>query len=364
MPDHLADRYTPTSPIYEFSFDFNKDERRADAEVAIRMDVTNVKGYWDGHLDSPSIRKRDVERRYLSPLNTPWKHVSRKRDLFKQSTGGNALEIKKNITAPVFWQAAENCAVGNKRYGEGVGAFIDGNVDAKMYYAVTLIVRIPHIVSIHSNFDLADTVLQATSTKDSRKVDIKEAQGFIKVTGQTDLNFRVGGMGRLDISAAGKGNPAKSDPIVKHFERKRVNAGAFWGWMTLQPFVTHQTFLATSHMNESPSTVFGHAATLYGRLTTRVKTDLGHFSAVFPNSVSQTELDDYRKDHKKTEMESSNDNILYGDGGEKGTTIQMGNHLAFGINLRFNILPTMQGLQPAHRTDSVSVSFQLPLTLL
>ncbi|KAG5794556.1 hypothetical protein H9Q69_006372 [Fusarium xylarioides] len=316
MPEHLVKRYTPTSPIYEFSFDFNKEERRADAEVAIRMDVTNVKGFWDGHVDSPGVEKRHVERRYLSPLNTAWKKVPRKRDLFRQSTGGHALVIRKNITAPVFWQAAENCAVGNKRYGEGIGAFIDGKLDAKMHYAVTVI---------------------ATSAKDSRRVDIKEAQGFIKVTGQTDLTFRVGGMGQLDISMAGKGNPAKSDPSIEHFKKKRVNAGAFWGWMTLQPFVTRQTFLATSHMNESPST-----------------TDLGHFSAMFPNTLSQKEIEDYRKEHKKTEMESSNDNILYGDGGEKGTTIQMGHHLSFGIDLRFNILKTMQSLQPAHRTDSVS----------
>ena len=148
MPDHLAKRHTPTSPIYEFSFDFNKDERRADAKVAIRMDITNVKGHWDGLVDSPGVEKRDVERRYFSPLNTDWKKALQKEDRFQYGSGEKSLKVKKDLSTPVFWQAAENCSVGDKHYGEGIAAFIDGKVDASLYYAATVIVSIPHVLSI------------------------------------------------------------------------------------------------------------------------------------------------------------------------------------------------------------------------
>ncbi|KAL5608620.1 hypothetical protein FOVSG1_003301 [Fusarium oxysporum f. sp. vasinfectum] len=333
MPDHLAKRHTPTSPIYEFSFDFNKQERRADAKVAIRMDMTNIKGHWDGLVDAPGVEKRDVERRYFSPLNTNWKKTLQKGNRFHYDSGEYAMKVKKDLSTPVFWQAAENCPVGDKYYGEGIAAFIEGKVDASLYYAVTVI---------------------ATSTKGTSRVDIKEASGFIKVTGQTDLTFGVGGMGRLDISMAGKGNPARSEEHYEAFQGHTVSAGSFWGYMSLTPFITRQTFLATSHMDESPSTVPNHAApaTLNGRLTTRVKTDLGHFPAVFPHIVSSEEMDSLRRDHKQTEMESFNDDILYGDGGEKGSTIQIGHNLVFGLSLDFGIFPDVQGQQPIRESSA------------
>lgn len=148
MPDHLAKLHTPTSPIYEFSFDFNKHERRADANVSIRMDMTNVKGYWDGLVDSPGVQKRDVERRYLSSLNLEWKKTLQKGDRFQYGSGEYGLKVKKDLSTPVFWQAVENCPIGGKHYGEGIAAFMEGKVDARLHYAATVIVSILHVLSI------------------------------------------------------------------------------------------------------------------------------------------------------------------------------------------------------------------------
>ncbi|EXL68538.1 hypothetical protein FOPG_15425 [Fusarium oxysporum f. sp. conglutinans race 2 54008] len=336
MPDNLAKLHTPTSPIYEFSFDFNKHERRADAKVAIRMDMTNVKGYWDGLFDSPGVKKRDVERRYLSSLNVDWKTALQKHDKLQYGPDKNPLKVEKDLSTPVFWQAADSCPVGDKHQGEGIAAFIEGKVDASLSYAATVI---------------------ATSTRGSRSVYITEVTGFINVTGQTNLTFGVGGMGRLDISRAGKGNPAKSEPFYKSFLKKTINAGSFWGYMCLTPFIKRQTWLATSQMDESPSSASNLAApaTLNGRLTTRVKTDLGEFPAAFPHILSPEEMDSLIKDHKETEMESFNDDILYGDGGEKGSTIQIGHNLAFGLSLSFGIFPDVQGQKPVHESDSAFV---------
>lgn len=181
----------------------------------------------------------------------------------------------------------------------------------------------------------------------------------MNVTGQTNLTFGVGGMGRLDISRAGKGNPAKSEPYYKSFPKKIINAGSFWGYMCLTPFIKRQTWLATSQMDESPFSASNLAApaTLNGCLTTRVKTDLGQFPAAFPQILSPEEMDSLRKDHKETEMESFNDDILYGDGGEKGSTIQIGQNLAFGLSLSFGIFPDVQGQKPVHESGSAFVSF-------
>ncbi|KAF4960821.1 hypothetical protein FGADI_654 [Fusarium gaditjirri] len=333
MPDHLVKRHTPTSPIYEFSFDFNKQERRADAKVAIRMDMTNIKEHWEGLGKSPGLEKRDIESKYISSLKLDWKKTLQKRDYFHHSTGEYGLKIEKDLSTPVFWQAADHCPVGDKNYGEGIAAFIKGKVDASLHYGMTV---------------------YATSTKGSSRFDVKTAFGFIKVTGQTDLTFGVGGMGHLDISMAGKGNPAKSEEFYEVFQRHTINAGSLWGYMSLLPFTTRQTFLATSHMDEPPSTASNRSApaTLNGRLTTRVKTDLGDFPAAFPHILFPDEMHSLRKDHKETEMDVSNDDILYGDGGEKGSTIQIGHNLVFGLSLEFGILPDLRSQQPTRGSSA------------
>ncbi|KAF5647005.1 uncharacterized protein FTJAE_1836 [Fusarium tjaetaba] len=334
MPDHLAKQHTPTSPIYEFSFDFNKHKGRADAKVALRMDMTSVKGYWDSLIDSPSIQKRDVEPRYFSHLYRDWKKGLRNGDRFIHDSSYSPITVRSNLSTPVFWQAAENCPIGGNMYGEGIAAYIQGNVDAKMSYAVTVI---------------------ATGDRGTSRVDVKEATGWIGVTGETDLTFGVGGMGRLDIGMAGKGNPARSQKYYDIFNTHRIGAGSFWGFMALTPFISRQTWLSTSRMKESPSTVFGHPAILNGRLGTRVKTDLGRFPASLPEPLLPKEIEHYTKQNKATEVQVHGDNYVYGDGGEKGSTIEIGHDLGFGLIMDFEVYPQVQGQQPVLQPQESSL---------
>jgi chitinase len=104
------------------------------------MDITNVKGYWDSHVDSPGVSKRGIERRYHSFLNNDWKAKFENGDQLHYATGETALKIDKDLSTPVFWQAADSCPVGDKDYGEGIAAFIQGRVKADMYYTTTVIV--------------------------------------------------------------------------------------------------------------------------------------------------------------------------------------------------------------------------------
>lgn len=166
-------------------------------------------------------------------------------------------------------------------------------------------------------------------------------------------------MGRLDINMAKKGNPAKSEIDYEALKGHTISAGSFWGYMSLTPFINRQTVLFTSYMDEGPSSGPNHAATLDGRLTTRVKTDLGDFPATFPHILFPDEMDSIRKHHKDTEIEVFDDDVLYGDGGRNGSTIQIGHHLAFGLDLHFGILPLVQGQGPTKMSKSTSVSFPL-----
>ncbi|RBR14417.1 hypothetical protein FVER53590_04351 [Fusarium verticillioides] len=334
MPDHLAGQHNATSPIYEFSFDFNKHEGRDDAKVAIRIDMTNVNGHWDGLVDSPGVEKRDVEGKYLTSLNLDWKKAVHKGNTFQDRSGDGPYRVKKDLTTPVFWQAADNCPAEGKFYGEGIGAYIQGHVDANLFYAMTVI---------------------ATSTRGSRNVNVTEAHGFMHVKGQTDLTFRIGGLGRLDIAMAGKGNPAKSQQFYESFTTNRISAGALWGTMRLTPFIRRQSYLATSHMDEPSSSIPGHGVVVGGVLGTRVKTDLGGFPASFPRIQTPGQMDTLRRAHKKIEMESFINDALVRDGGEKGSTIQIGHDLDFGLGLSFDILPDIQGRQPVYHSSSANL---------
>ncbi|UPK93022.1 hypothetical protein LCI18_003957 [Fusarium solani-melongenae] len=328
IPDDLAKRSTPTSQVFEFSFDFDRLETRDDAKVAIRMDVSNVKGYWDHLVDSPGVETRDLEARYFSALNVDWKATFRDDNKFEWDAG-TSLGIKKDLSAPVFWQAAEDCPVGDEDYGQGIAAFVEGNVDASMFYAVSVI---------------------ATSKRGDGNVDVKEANGFIKVIGQTELTFGIAGMGRLDIDQAGQGNPVHKTVPTEWMGGHTVRAGSWWGSLQINPYLSREYVLATSNGRDGPVVGSDNAATFNGRLTSRVTTDLGKFSAVFPDTMDDNDLELARKDRKKTVMEAHEEDVLYGGGGDTGSSITVGHSLTFGVELNFVVLPLVQG-RPARWTS-------------
>ncbi|RSL67275.1 hypothetical protein CEP53_003068 [Fusarium sp. AF-6] len=333
IPDDLAKRSTPTSQVFEFSFDLDRLETRDDANIAIRMDVSNVKGYWDRLVDSPGVETRDLETRYFSALNVDWKATFRDDEKFTWDAG-TSLGIKMDLSAPVFWQAAEDCPVGDEDYGQGIAAFVDGNVDASMFYAVSII---------------------ATSKRGSYTVDVKQANGFIKVIGQTDLVFGIGGMGRLDIDQAGQGNPVHKTVPTDWLEGHTVRAGSWWGSLHVNPYIAREYLMATSNSIENgPTVAANNAATFNGRLTSRVKTDLGNFAAVFPDTLDDDDLKLAEKNHKKTEMYIPKDDVLFSGGGETGSSITLGHSLTFGVSLNFEILPLVQS-RPAHWTSPTNM---------
>ncbi|KAH7227281.1 hypothetical protein B0J15DRAFT_556340 [Fusarium solani] len=333
IPEDLAKRSRPTSQVFEFSFDFDRLETRDDAKVAIRMDVSNDKGYWDHLVDSPGVETRDLETRYFSALNTDWKATFRDDTKFVWDAG-TSLGIKKDLSAPVFWQAAEDCPVGDEDYGQGIAAFVEGEVEASMFYAVSII---------------------ATARRGDSSVDVKQANGFIKVLGQTKLTFGIAGMGQLDIDQAGQGNPVHKTIPTEWMDGHTVRAGSWWGSLEINPYLSREYVLATSNGGVGgPVVGSDNAATFNGRLTSRVTTDLGRFSATLPDTMNDNDIKVARKDRKKAVMEPHEDDVLYSGGGDTGSSITVGHSLTFGVQLNFVILPRVQG-QRERSTSSTNM---------
>lgn len=153
IPADLAER-SPTSKVYDFSFDFNFNLIRRDADsLSIRIDYSNVRGYWDTIVDAPGIQARDltnIEDRFFAPTTTSWQALYAKAtdsDEFDYSPD-DKVSISEVITAPMFWQTTEDCPVDGEEYDEGFGAYVEGRVDATFYYGFSM------VVGLHILFDM------------------------------------------------------------------------------------------------------------------------------------------------------------------------------------------------------------------
>ena len=106
------------------------------------MDYSNTPGYWDQLVDSPGIQSRDLHQhneRFFAPINAAYNKLYNDEDKFEFDPG-SATKIKEDISAPLFWQTVDGCEIDGRDYSEGIGAFVEGNIDASFYYGFTLIV--------------------------------------------------------------------------------------------------------------------------------------------------------------------------------------------------------------------------------
>ena len=63
----------PTSQVFDFTFDFNfKLVRRDSKNTSIRIDYSNVQGYWDTVADSPGIQSDGPNKRFFAPFSHHW----------------------------------------------------------------------------------------------------------------------------------------------------------------------------------------------------------------------------------------------------------------------------------------------------
>lgn len=152
IPEEMAKR-SPTSKVYDFSFDFNLNLIRRDSDnLSIRIDYSNVRGYWDSIVDAPGIQSRsleNVEGRFFAPTTTDWQ------ELYAKATDSedfnynpdDTISINEDMSAPLFWQTTQDCPVDGEDYDEGFGAYVEGRVDATFYYGFSMIVSSCRVLS-------------------------------------------------------------------------------------------------------------------------------------------------------------------------------------------------------------------------
>ncbi|EHK22022.1 glycoside hydrolase family 18 protein [Trichoderma virens Gv29-8] len=264
---------TPTSVVYDFSFDFNLGLMRRDSNnTRFRLDYSNVKGYWDHLVNAPGIQSRDLNRlesRFFAPTTEDWDSVFDKVEFDWSHT--DATQIKGDLSAPVFWQSVE---------------------------------------------------------------DLDQAHGFLKARGQTDLTYGIGGIGDIDISKAGKGNPAISDDNRINLKGHTIDTSASGGIISLNPYYQFTYQMAT--LNGSNGGDFSSSTAAFnGRLTTRIITDFGDFQANFPPPENPPE-GMYNDKRQQNQISIPKDDVLYGSS-PNGGQIAIGTSLTLGLNLEFLI---------------------------
>ncbi|KAK4069890.1 CAZyme family GH18 [Trichoderma aggressivum f. europaeum] len=303
----------PTSPVYDFSFDFNLGLMRRDTNnTSIRVDYSNVKGYWDHLVDTPGIQSRDVnslKSRFFAPTTVDWNSVFEK-EYFDWSPS-DATKIKDDLNSILFWQTARDCDIEGTSFGEGFGAYVQGTIDADFWFGFSMI-----------------------ATLKNAKLNVDQAHGFLKATGKTDLTYGIGGVGDVDISKARMGNPALSQEDIVNLKGHTINTATSGGLISFNPYYKVKYEMAT--LNGSGSQDFSSSTVTFdGRMTTRIVTDLGNFQANFPpQSGPFQEINDEKR--QKNKLSIPQDDVLYGTS-SYGGQIAIGTVLTFGLEMKFLI---------------------------
>lgn len=161
-------------------------------------------------------------------------------------------------------------------------------------------------------------------------MDVKQANGLLKITGQTDLTYTIGGIGSIDISRAGKGNPAFHEMEEVSLPGHTVNTGNN-GWVIFEPY--YQITYQMSTLNGSDEDTSFSSAAFDGLMSTRTISDLGDFEVFYPplDPKAEYEQDKHRKQNK---ISVSSENVLY-NSRDKGGEIAIGTYVNFGLKVNF-----------------------------
>lgn len=221
----LTDGRSPSSAVFDFSFDFDMPLVRRDAGViSIRMDYSNVNGYWDSLVDSPGKKKKrdhpslqDLVDRFYSSSGLDWATKFNELD-FDGSASLSDLS-KSDIAHLVFFET-EMCATDEGQNGEGIAVAIDGELDVDLFYGFSLI----------ATWDPSSTV------------KVHQAAGFLHATGTTSAKYTVAGIGTLDVSQKLSGAS-----ITKTSGQKSTGGHAlFHGWASFVPYKEEGVRLSSS----------------------------------------------------------------------------------------------------------------------
>ncbi|EED18783.1 bacteriodes thetaiotaomicron symbiotic chitinase, putative [Talaromyces stipitatus ATCC 10500] len=298
--DQLGKR-SASSQVYDFSFDFDLSLARRDTDNTImRIDVSNMPGYWDGMVNYPGIQDSDLSKikaRFFAPNTWEW-DTRQSQWLTNDTSAKSDISINQDVSAPIFWQATGigECPVNGSDFTEGIVAYVDGTVNASLSYGFSMIAEL-------------------TVSENENTIQPVQMSGFVSATGQTDLTHGVAGVGNLDISQANIANPATVTGSLNNLDGSVTVDLSQGRTLIIQPYIQFDYQLAT--YNSSGSSPDGGDSTVHydGELKVRSITDLGEFKANFPQNSSSSSNGSgdfpYNDKRKPNQISISKNNILY-----------------------------------------------------
>ncbi|EXK80364.1 hypothetical protein FOQG_15146 [Fusarium oxysporum f. sp. raphani 54005] len=312
IPSSKHTRRAATSKVFDFTFDRNLNHARSDSgNTKVRIDYSNVGGYWDAAVDSPGIDYDDkalthrIEKRFFAERNAEWRTMS---SSVKTREYKGDIPVDEDVDEPLFWDTAEDCEFNGKDYEIGFGAHVGGKVRAFLKYGFTI------VASITNAFD------------------VEEANGWIEVEGEADLEFSVGGVGQVDLKRAGKGNPAMTENKPTKDGGHTLNPGGST-WITFQPY--HKFDYKLASFNRTDGTDSEYGPYFDGKLATRVTSDFGDFKVNFPPSEADKRGDRNGKRQSNSVSQGKN-NTIYSSGGKGGRHLFEASQ-RFGLSVKLGI---------------------------
>ncbi|KAJ6194672.1 hypothetical protein J3E72DRAFT_198535 [Bipolaris maydis] len=261
LPEKVA-RRSPTSIVYDFKFDYNIGLVRRDAgRLSIRLDYSNVPGYWYAVVDTPGgSQKRDLKTlvdRFFDYGNTEaWYNRFNKLGFLT----GNSIKITEKLDRLVYHNG-QTCN------------YIDKPVDeeGKLGESLSVAMQGSSSIELHYGFSMIATWTPGAS------FNVHQAAGFVRPQGKTDVSFRLGGEGILDTSKSLMGST-----ITKKFGETGVAGHSLYkGWAFFTAYKEASVDLA------SGDNVVG-AVPFSGYAESRIQSNWGLYNVHFPAGATIT----------------------------------------------------------------------------
>ncbi|RSL95244.1 hypothetical protein CDV31_013975 [Fusarium ambrosium] len=269
----------PISAVYDFTFDYNMQLVRRDAgKISIRMDYSNVKGYWKAVVAGAPKLKRDLKSlvdRFFSGQQGEWFEAF---DSIPLGGNGNLGDVGKQDISKLIYYNGETCTGKDGKEGQGIAVAIDGQTDVEFFHGFSMI----------ATWDPAG------------KVEVHQSAGFLHIQGQTDASFTVAGIGTLDTSLKGSTNR------LSRGSRRAINGqSVYHGWAGFDRYSEQEVSLSTQG-DDSLEVGFN------GYMRAEVKADWGKGNIHFPKVDAKGEAESLQLDteSKLTSMEESKGEIM------------------------------------------------------
>ncbi|CAG8071629.1 unnamed protein product [Penicillium olsonii] len=311
----------PTSKVYDFKFDYNMDLSRRDTtnHTSVRLDYSNVQGYWDKIVDSPGIDEddgskeaRSLVKRFYSSSNSDWRSNYGTSNTHFQYENTNAIPVKQDLSELVWYQKAKECKIEGEDYGESFAAYVTGEIDAQMYIGFSMV----------------------GAYYPGGELTINQANGFVKAAGKSDLTYGIRGFGEVDFSKADKGNPSHGAKRSFDLKGATISAGSN-SFVSFSPYLDVSYELAS--LNGTKNTNFHDSATNFiGQLETRVTQDFSNVTAFWPMNYPEDKKPESGSFMPNDVSVGKDNNIWMSD--SNGGTLAVGTFVRFGVNVDLEVL--------------------------